>query len=145
MKSRNAAAKERRRTILLRVINMISVEGFREAFPQFDIETYPDARVQFWLDLAQKRLVKKRWGNIFEEGVYLFTAHYLTVERQAMIDGTGGSVGAVTSESQSIGDTSFSQGYDTSAYSKDGQMAATVYGQMYLDLVRIVGAGGVQL
>ena len=125
---------------------MISVEGFRDAFPQFDIDTYPDVRVQFWMRLAQKLLNKKRWGNLLEEGLYLFMAHNLTVENQIVNAGTGGgSIGAVTSESQSIGDTSFSQGYDTSAYSKDGQMAATVYGQQYLDLVRIVGAGGVQL
>jgi len=70
----------------------------------------------------------------------------MTIEFQAANSPNGaGSIGAVTSESQSIGDTSYSQGYNMSAYANNGQMAATVYGQMYLDLVRIVGAGAVQL
>ena len=122
---------------------MISAEGFRESFPAFASEDdYPDARIAFWLKLAQKRLNKARWGDFYEEGIYLFIAHNLTLERN--VDG-GGSVGTVSSESQSIGDMSFSVSYDTSINSNAGQMAATIYGQQYLDLVRIVGAGGIQL
>jgi hypothetical protein len=128
---------------------MISVEGFRSAFPAFaDVDDYPDARVQFWLNLARKMLSEARWGDIYEEGVYLYAAHGLTVEHRAAGSGgqgDAGSIGAVTSESQSVGSMSYSQSFDTSAYAGNGQMAATVYGQQYLDLVRIVGAGGVQL
>ncbi|MDR0653305.1 MAG: DUF4054 domain-containing protein [Synergistaceae bacterium] len=125
---------------------MIGVEGFRSAVPAFaNVNDYPDARVQFWLNLAQKMLSGARWGSIYEEGVYLYAAHYLTVEGVAgSASGDGGS-GAVSSESQSIGDTSFSVTYDTSGYAGAGQMASTKYGQQYLDLVRIIGAGGVQL
>jgi hypothetical protein len=134
---------------------MASVEDFRSQFPSFvNTDTYPDARVVFWLRLGQKMLNKRRWGNVYEEGLYLFVAHNLTVEREVMSgtgaggsDGGGGeSIGMVTSESQTIGDTSYSATYSTGeAYSSDGQMSGTIYGQMYLDLVRIIGAGGVQL
>ena len=135
-----------RRTIRSRVSDMPSVEGFREAFPQFDEATYPNARVQFWLNLALKLLNKKRWGNFFEEGVYLNTAHNLTVERQAVENaGSGGGTGAVVSESQSIGDTSFTVRYDVATAAKTGEAESTVYGLQYLRLARIVGAGGVQL
>ena len=129
---------------------MISVDGFRSAFPAFsDAGLYPGARIQFWLSLAQKMMKQKRWGDIYEEGVYLYVAHYLTVESTSAGSGgggaSGGGTGIVTSESQSIGDTSFSQTYDTSSYAGDGQMASTSYGQMFLDLSKMIGAGGVQL
>jgi hypothetical protein len=128
---------------------VISPEAFREAFPAFsDTEKYPGARIRFWLNLAQKMLNQARWGDIYEEGVYLYAAHNLTVESQVMggAGGNGGgSIGAVTSESESIGDTSFSKTYDTTSYMGAGQLAGTIYGQQYIDLARIVGAGGVQL
>jgi hypothetical protein len=129
---------------------VVSVGGFRAAFPAFsDADAYPDARVEFWLGLAQKMLSRARWGSVYCEGAYLYAAHGLTVERRASGgaggDGDAGSVGAVTSESQAIGGMSYSQSFDTSAYAGGGQMASTVYGQQYLDLVRVIGAGGVQL
>jgi hypothetical protein len=129
---------------------MISVEGFRAAFPAFaDVDDYPDARVQFWLNIAQKLLSAARWGSIFEEGAYLFVAHRLTLEGAASETyaggGSSGGGGAVTSESQSIGDTSYSVTYDAAAYTGAGQMASTKYGQQFLDLVQLVGAGGMQL
>ena len=124
---------------------MISIEGFREAFPQFDEDTYPDARVQFWLNLAMKLLNKRRWGNLYVEGVYLFTAHKLTVERQALENDGIAAAGAIVAETQSIGDISFSQRFDAASSSKIGEMESTIYGLQYLDLARIVGAGAIQL
>ncbi|MDR1495644.1 MAG: DUF4054 domain-containing protein [Clostridiales Family XIII bacterium] len=124
---------------------MPDIEGFRAAFPAFiDTGVYSDARVQFWLNLALKLLNRARWGNLYDEGVYLFSAHGLTMEHRSLTFGDAGGSGAVTSESQSIGNMSYSQSYDASAYSGGGQMSSTIYGQQYLDLVRIIGAGGTQ-
>lgn len=131
---------------------MASAGGFREAFPAFaDPETYPDTRVQFWLEIAECMLIKRRWGCMYEKGLYLYTAHCLTMETQNMGNGDdnpglgGAGAGAVTSDSEKIDDMSYSASYDTSAYASNGQLGSTIYGQMYLDLVRIIGAGGVQL
>jgi hypothetical protein len=131
---------------------VISAEGFTESFPAFaDTGAFPVARIEFWLNMARKMLKKERWGEIYEEGAYLYTAHFLLAETQAMGagegsgGGSGGGGGIVTSESQSVGDASFSQTYDTSSYAGAGQMAATSYGQMFVDLSRMIGAGGVQL
>lgn len=131
---------------------MASIEGFKQAFPEFaDTTNYPDARVQFWMELAQDMLIKKKWGKMYDKGIYLYVAHCLTLEKNVMQSlagtggGSGGSVGAVSSESETIGDTSYSTSYSTSAYTDEGQMASTVYGQMYIDLRRVIGAGVWQL
>jgi hypothetical protein len=124
---------------------MPDIGGFRAAFPAFiDTSVYPDARVQFWLNLALKLLNRSRWGNLYDEGVYLFAAHGLTMENNSLKSGDSGAGGAVTSESQSIDGMSYSLSFDTSAYTGSGQMSATIYGQQYLDLVRVIGAGGTQ-
>lgn len=129
---------------------MISVEGFREAFPEFsDAAVFPDARVKFWLTLGKKMCDERKWLDFYEEGVYLFAAHNLYLERERRIAGGvvggAGSVGAVTSISKSIDGVSKSVSMATGHYDDAGQYGATVYGQQYWDLVLMVGAGGIQL
>jgi hypothetical protein len=54
---------------------MTSVD-FRAAFPQFTAELFPDARVEFYLALAGKRLSPERWDDLLDAGTGLFVAHY---------------------------------------------------------------------
>lgn len=134
---------------------MVSVQGFREARPQFTEELFPDGRVDFYLKIAVKRLVPHRWDDLLEEGCYLYAAHYLTLEAEANkeSDGTGGldaAAGAITSESKAVGGVSISQGRTGTSIASmaaegAGSYANTIYGQQYWDLVQVIGAGALQV
>ena len=132
---------------------MPTVQGFRDAFPYFTVEMFPDSRVEFQLSLARQRLGQEKWGDWWENGCYLFTAHFLTLERVANLDasGTGGmsaAAGAVVSSSKSVGGVSKSEGRAGAAATGDiqaGQWNDTIYGRQYWDLLRIVGAGGLHV
>ncbi|MBQ8091385.1 MAG: DUF4054 domain-containing protein [Pyramidobacter sp.] len=129
----------------------VTPDSFRANFPEFaDADVYSDARVAFWLNFAVKRTESHRWdeSGFRDEAVQFLTAHYLTVEVQAAAAGDGGAslaAGVKTSESQSAGGVSYSDGYDGSAYTGEGQLSTTLYGRNFLDLAALVGMGGVQL
>lgn len=124
--------------------------GFRAAFPAFTAELFPDARVAFWLSVGSKRISAERWDDLYEQGLCLFTAHNLTLERAASLDptGTGGmsaAAGPVTSESKTVGPISKSKSYSqaTTANPAAGQWNATIYGQQLYELMRLIGVGGI--
>lgn len=130
----------------------MDVAGFRAAFPAFTGEQHAYGRVAFWLRLAALRLPADRWGELLDDGIALFTAHQLTLEARAnkAKDGTGGmdaAAGPLASESKTVGPVSVSKGYNSAATAdpQAGQWNATVYGQQLYELMRLVGAGGVQL
>jgi len=129
---------------------MLTVQEFREAFPQFTEELFPDARVRFYLTLAGKSMSAERWDDLLLEGMGLRVAHFLTLEREATKakDGTGGinaAAGAVVSSSKSVGGVSKSESRAGAAASGEpsaGQWNLTIYGQQYWQMAQLVGAGG---
>lgn len=129
---------------------MLTVEGFRLAAPALPETLVPDARVEFYLRLAAKRLDKERWDDLYEEGAYFFAAHYLTLELDSAKakDGTGAistAAGAVVSSSKSVGGVSKSEsraGAAATANPAAGQWNLTWYGQQYWHWSQLVGAGG---
>lgn len=133
----------------------MTVAEFRDAFPQFVEDLFPDARVQFYLTLAGQRLDACRWDTLLEHGTALFTAHCLTLERAASksTDGTGGmdaAAGPVIagSESKTVGGVSKSvsetrAGAAATGYVAGGHWNDTVYGKQFYELMMLVGAGGV--
>ena len=132
----------------------LDVAAFRAAYPPFaDATQYPDARISYWLSFAAIMVSSRRWerSGLQDYGQGLLTAHYLTMmERYDSATGTyslpsGTGSGAVTSQSQSADGVSWSESYDAGAYADDGQLGATAYGQQFLDLRALVGAGGMQL
>jgi hypothetical protein len=133
---------------------MYAVQDFRDAFPDFGADLFPDSRVAFHLTLARKQLNPARWEDLLDNGYALFIAHYLTLEAEATRkkDGTGGFTAASgpvvgASESKTVGGVSKSvsenrAGPAATARSGAGQWNLTIYGQQFWDLVQIVGAGG---
>ena len=124
--------------------------AFRAAFPAFTEALFPDARVAFWLAVGSKRISAERWDDLYEQGLCLFTAHNLTLERVAALDpsGTGGmsaAAGPVTSDAKSVGAISKSKSYSqaTTANPAAGQWNATIYGQQFYGLMQLIGVGGV--
>lgn len=134
-------------------MNKPGVAEFREAFPQFTEDNFPDGRAAFWLSAASKRLDPDRWGDLLAEGMCLFAAHNLTLERAASLaaDGTGGmdaAGGPVTAESKTVGSVSLSKtrsGGAASVYANAGHYNDTSYGKQFYELLLIIGAGGLQV
>jgi hypothetical protein len=128
----------------------MTVTEFRQSFPQFSAEFFPDARVEFYFALAGKRLPAERWGDLLHEGVALFTAHFLTLERAASLkaDGTGGfdaAAGPAVGVSKTVGGVSKTEnraGSAASGYLNAGQWNNTIYGQQFWELAQLVGVGG---
>ncbi len=125
------------------------VGQFRAAFPEFaDTVAYPDAQISFWAELAQVELNQCLWKTRWLTGVYLYTAHELVLARQnkktADVGGVPGQSGGIAN-TKTVG--SATVGYDTtSTAEKDaGYWNLTNYGKQFIRLVRIYGAGCIQL
>lgn len=130
--------------------NLPAVSDFRTAFPQFsDTTRYPDAQIQFRLNLADVLLSENVTGKeLFPYFVGLFVAHYMTLRaadsRAMLAGGPGGSTNGVQS-SKSVDKVSVS--YDTSATLNPdaGFWNNTRYGAEFYQLITMFGAGGRQL
>lgn len=127
----------------------MDISTFRQQFPEFaNAATYPDAQVTFWLGLGVKLLNADRWYDLLDQGLALFTAHHLTIQQRdikaASMGGTPGQAAGVLA-SKAVDKVSAS--YDTSAgtYADAGFWNLTSYGVQYWNLLRMVGAGGIQL
>jgi hypothetical protein len=121
-------------------------DGFRKVFPEFGkVETYPDIAVNFWLGLARSQMSIERWGDAYDMGLCLYAAHNLVLsKRNAGVGGPGGGpAGPMTSKS--VGGASASYDVSATLTAGAGEWNLTSYGQRWLRLARMAGAGGVQL
>ncbi len=126
----------------------MDIKAFRNAFQEFnDTSVYTDESLTLWATLAEAQ-VGCRWGSQSTMGVYLYVAHEITLGAQrvkaAVAGGNPGSTGGLIN-TKTVG--SVTVGYDTQ--STAGKDAAywnlTGYGQKYWQLVRIFGAGVIQV
>ncbi|MFG1260034.1 DUF4054 domain-containing protein [Xanthobacter flavus] len=127
----------------------VTATSFRTDFPEFaSTGAYPDAMVSFWLGLAGKLLDPTRWGDLLDFGTELFIAHNLALaardQKAATAGGIPGSGGGLV-VSKAVDKVSVS--YDTALAGVEGagNWNLTTYGTRYIQLARMVGAGGVQL
>lgn len=121
----------------------------RQIFPEFlDPTIYPDQQIQFWLDVAAKMLNADRWYDLLDNGMYLFTAHHLVIARRDQVAAeSGGAVGGIQGavSSKTVDKVSVSYEANSVLYDDAGFWNGTTYGVQYWNLVRMVGAGGIQL
>lgn len=128
---------------------MVTVTDFRAAFPEFsDLSRYPDAQITFWMNFATAMVNPCRWGTQTAMGIYLYTAHEITLAAQSVIAAqNGGAPGsqAGIANSKTVG--SVTVGYDstTTAEKNAGWYNLTNYGKQFFRLMRMFGAGAVQL
>ena len=122
---------------------------FRADFPEFSSSvTYPDAQVNLWLGHAARLLPSDRWEDSLDLGTELFTAHYLALgRRDQMTANVGGVPGTVTGPQASKSVDKVSSSANTGAVILDnaGHWNMTTYGIRFLQLARMIGAGGVQI
>lgn len=131
---------------------MMDAAKLREAFPEFaDATQYPDAQVNYWLDFGKLMLRPERWKEALPYGLVLFAAHNLALWRQDMnavnrsgIPGVPGlSSGATTSKS--VDKVSVSYDQNVGLIEGAGHWNLTVYGKRFIQMARMMGAGGIQL
>lgn len=124
---------------------------FRQIYPAFDAQRYPDGMVQFHLGSASARLLPSVWGELRDDGIALYVAHRLALAGPVVT--AGGSGGATFPapgpakglvSSKSVGGASIS--YDTSAGQTEGggDWNLTSYGQQFLTLASAVAVGAMQ-
>ncbi len=104
-------------------------EAFSRLFP--DVASTPE-QLAFWTSIGEGTLDRERWAELYEQGLALFVAHHAMVSKPGQVSSRKVDGVAVT--------------YDTtsSALEGGGHWNLTVYGQRYLSLARLVGAGGFQ-
>ncbi len=130
----------------------MNVADFRTTFPEFGASpgtgAYTDARINFWIALAEKLLISPRWDNLLDHGIALFVAHHLAMDAANLrAAATGGAVGQTTGPLASKSVDKVAAAYTTGAvtFENAGHWNLTTYGVQFYQLVRMVGAGGVEL
>ncbi len=122
----------------------VTVASFRAALPAFaDQSTYPDPVVQFWLDLAVKRHNPDRWGDLLDFGIQLYIAHELSVDQASGSAVPGQIAGNITSKS--VGGVSYSRDVSSATEPDGGYMNLSTYGLRWKQMVKLVGAGPLQV
>lgn len=125
----------------------LTVAQFREMFPVLTEALFPDTAVQIRLTMASEFFSSNRWGDgdIRDYAMGLYCAHYLTAYgSQAECGGSQGSAMGVVS-SKSVDGASVSFDTSSTTWSDAGFWNATPYGRELFFLMRIYGAGAVQL
>lgn len=122
----------------------VTAAQFRLDFPEFaDTVKYPDPMVTFWLNYAALMLNADRWATALNFGIELMTAHQVALAARNLT-GTPGAILAPQS-AKSVDKVAVS--YDTSAVRLEnaGHWNGTSYGIQFIQLARMMGAGGMQL
>lgn len=123
---------------------------FRKVMPAFTEEVVNNAILSRYCEMANRAVQKARWGSLWEEGVRLYVAHFVTLYIQtapragATLDeiiNAGRVQGSVTSKS--VGGVSVSM--DNGAAQSDmvgwAGWKLTAFGQQFVTLARMVGKG----
>ncbi|MGJ3536482.1 DUF4054 domain-containing protein [Citrobacter portucalensis] len=127
-----------------------TVSKFRTDFPQFaDTTKYPDAQVQFRLNLADMLMSESLYGStMFPYVVELYVAHYMALfaqdQRSTAAGGSGGNASGVQS-SKSVDKVSVSYDNSMTLNPDAGFWNNTRYGAEFYQLATMFGAGGRQL
>ncbi len=111
------------------------LEAFRNMFPEFSNVT--DSRALFFFDLAQNRMSQKRWGKFYKEGVLYLSAHLLFMRWGK--DGNTAQGGGAKQEATSKTVGKLSKGMssvNSGVYADAGDLATTIYGRLYWDLLK---------
>jgi len=108
----------------------LTIERFRGIYPEFDDVTYPDAEVQYALDLAQE--VHRCSAN----ALYAVAAHFLSLFTAEKIrnDGGGASTSSVGTIKKARVGRIATEFVSMAATAADVYYEQTPYGKLYLAL-----------
>lgn len=113
---------------------IITIEEFLQAVPEFNnLDTYPQSRINFWLEYASLLVNEQRWQSLTKFGIIFLAAHQLYI---ANLEGQ--IKGPITSKSVD----GVSASYDTNFLTANwGLFATSTYGIQFQQLAHMVGAG----
>lgn len=118
---------------------------FRADFPEFaNTITYPDSQITFWANVAVNLVNMCRWGALYTNAQELLIAHYVTVSQMNnLTSSVGGAPGEMTGPTASKATDKTSISFDTKSATlpNSGELALTTYGQTWMRLARLIGAG----
>lgn len=125
------------------------IADFRAEFPEFgDTSVYPDAQLTFWSSIAEMQVVQCAWQDMYTFGVKLYVAHEITMATQnvkaATIGGSPGQSGGIAN-SKAVGAVNVAYDSVTQSEKDAGWWNRTTYGQQFIRLARMFGAGAIQL
>jgi hypothetical protein len=127
----------------------VTPESFRLDHNEFkDPNIYSDHDIDFNIGIAGKLLNVCRWDDLLDAGTALFVAHFLVLGARAKkTSAAGGIPGAPVGMLTSKSVDKVAAGYDIdSVKMEDGAFwNMTTYGIRFLQLSRMIGAGGVQV
>ncbi len=128
---------------------MKTVSDFRADFQEFSsTATFPNSVIQFWLDFAYRMTNPDRFMSNLDIAAELFTAHFITLEAQNMLEAQkGGLPGRTVGPINSKSVDRVSIGYETGAGTEEGagHWNLTTYGTRFIWLTKMFGAGPIQL
>ena len=129
-----------------------TMDNFLTMYPQF--KDVPEVVRKAWLKMAMNCLQYDRWNDLWEMGMGLYIAHFLTLYLQSstpegastqQIINAGLSRGIATSKS--VADMSV--GYDFGPVASEsagwGTFSQTVYGQQFVQLAKVAAMGGMTI
>jgi hypothetical protein len=127
---------------------LVTPATLRAQFPEFtDPVAYTDAAIGLWLSVSVLLLDPNRWDTLIDTGTSLFICHHLTLAaRDQQVAAAGGIPGAVQGIMTAKAVDKVSAGYDAqSVLLTDGDFwNMSSYGIQFLNMARLLGAGGVQ-
>lgn len=122
---------------------------FRGQFPAFaDSTKFTDTQVGFYIAMAFQLLSADRWGTMLDYGVALFTAHFLALDRQALLAPGGAGIPGTSLGIVNAGTVDkVTFGKDTASIMEEnaGHWGMTSYGLQFLRFSRMMGMGPVQV
>ena len=125
----------------------VIASSFRAVFTEFDSTKYPDATVTWWIARAYRMLRAEVWGDDIDDGVMLFIAHNLVLGYRNIKGAASDNLGASSGPVASKGVGAVSVSFDTTAGTIEGaaDYNLTTYGVQFAHLMRMYGAGGIQV
>lgn len=129
--------------------NLPTVSDFRRDFPQFsDTTKYPEAVINFRLNLADTLIDGSAMGKMFPYLAELFVAHYMVLYASdtaaGALGGSGGSTSGVVA-SKSVDKVSVSYDNSSTLNADAGFWNFSRYGAEFWQVLQFFGYGGIQL
>lgn len=129
----------------------MDIVAFRQGFPEFsDTTCFPSSQINFQSTIATELMNQCAWRDqtMLNYAIQLYVAHTLTLASQnqkiVAAGGTPGTFGGIAN-SKTVGGVSV--GYDSASTSEQGAgwYNLTNYGKQLYHLIKLFGAGAIQL
>jgi len=127
----------------------LTPSAFRINHPEFASSAlYTNAQIVYYLEMAYSFLNEERWGSQLPYGIALYVAHNLALEARAMnIAKSGGVPGQPQGApiEKKVGPVETRYATIPSGKEGDDYWNLTLYGIRFIRLVKLMGAGPIQI